>query len=330
MYSVILNAVLYYFYTLPSEQSVVPKLKLADGNEIPQLGFGTFKLEPNTLAEKRIRDAINIGYRHIDTALKYDNEPGIGVALSDILKNGIVKREELWITTKVWNTYHSRPKVMESVRKSLNNLQIDYIDLLLVHWPTAWKENTTVWHPKHPNGSYIDSGVDLLETWRGMEDAFKSGLVKSIGVSNFNHLQLQRVLDAAEIKPTVNQFEVNPYFTQNKLIEFCHNNSVAVTAYAPLGHGNQDLLFNDEVIKQIAITHDKTNAQVILRWHLQRNVIPIPKSAHKYRMMENFDIFDFKLNDYEMANITALNKNMRIFFLNGNENHRDFPFNIEY
>jgi aldehyde reductase len=187
----------------------VPEIKLNDGFDIPIVGLGTWQLGNDIQVTQAIKDAIDVGYRHIDTAYRYDNEKGIGVALRQAIASKRVKREDMFITSKVWNNMHSRPKVIESINASLKNLGLKYLDLALIHWPTGfYEENDSNSYPTYKNGSLIPrtwEKDDYLETWKGLEDAVKSGLTKSIGVSNFNIRQLGRVLDESEIKPVLNQ-----------------------------------------------------------------------------------------------------------------------------
>ncbi|CAG2119033.1 unnamed protein product, partial [Medioppia subpectinata] len=182
----------------------VPPIRLKDGMRIPIIGLGTYNIRDQKVMDRVIEDAVDVGYRHIDTAFEYNNEGLIGNSLQKLFDKKKIKRSDIFITSKVWNTYHRRRKVVEGMRASINNLGLDYLDLALVHWPMAYREGDEN-HPKQANGSSADLDISVVETWRGMEDAYKLGLVKSIGVSNFNSEQLTRVLRDTHIKPVVNQ-----------------------------------------------------------------------------------------------------------------------------
>lgn len=261
-------------------------ITLNNGIRMPQLGFGVWKV-PNEIAMTTVEGAFKAGYRSIDTAKIYGNESGVGEAIA---KSGI-PREELFITTKVWNTDHGYENTLKAFDESLEKLGLDYIDLYLIHWPT----------PKHDN---------YVETYQALEKLYKDGRVKAIGVSNFDIDHLQRILDECEIVPAVNQVEYHPYLQQKELKQFCDKHSIKLEAYSPLMNG-RDIL-QDETIQEIASMRGKTPAQIILRWHLQTGVIVIPKSATPSRMKENLSLFDFELTSKEMEKISTLNRNMRI------------------
>lgn len=237
----------------------------------------------NTCCKK----ALEVGYRSIDTAMIYGNEKGVGRAI----KESNVPREELFITTKVWNADHGYENTLKAFDASLERLGLDYIDLYLIHWPT----------PKYDQ--YVD-------TYKAMEKIYKDGRAKAIGVCNFDIEHLERLLNECEVVPVVNQVERHPYFQQRELQDFCEKHHIILEAYSPLMNG-KDVL-NDSVVKEIAKAHGKTAAQVILRWHLQTGVITIPKSVTPSRIEENFDVFDFELTAEDMEKMTALDRNLRI------------------
>ncbi|XP_074051023.1 1,5-anhydro-D-fructose reductase isoform X2 [Macrotis lagotis] len=257
--------------------------------KIPLLGLGTWKSSPNQVTEA-IKAAIDLGYRHFDCAFIYNNEKEVGEAIEQKIKDGTVKREDLFIVSKAGDD-----------------------DL-----------------PKDQNGMIIASETDYLNTWEAMEDLLSEGLVKAIGVSNFNHKQIERLLNKPDLryKPTNNQIESHPFLTQEKLINYCHSKGISVTAYRPLG-GTSDI-FNEPIIKKIAEKYNKSAAQVLIRFHIQRNVAVIPKSVTPSRIKENFQVFDFELAKEDMDALLSLNKNLRLAQFPGAENHKDYPFNIEY
>lgn len=259
---------------------------LNNGVHMPKLGFGVWQV-PNEEATPAVEKAIEVGYRLIDTATVYQNETGVGKAIA----NSQVPREELFITTKLWNADHGYEKALKAFEESIERLGLDYVDLYLIHWPCP------------------DFGL-YIETYKALEKLYKDGRVKAIGVSNFNIEHLEKIFAECEVVPVVNQVECHPYLQQKELKEFCAKHNIYIEAYSPLMNG-RDVL-NDEVITNIAEKHNKTAAQVILRWHLQNNTIVIPKSVTPSRIEENFNVFDFKLTDEDMEKISTLDRNVRI------------------
>lgn len=266
---------------------MVSSLTLNQGIEIPQIGFGVFLLDPAT-TQQTVEKALEAGYRHIDTATGYHNEKEVGAA---IRASGI-KRSELFVTTKLRNDHHKQGDICGAFERSLSMLDIDYIDLYLIHWPMPLV------------GRYV--GV-----WREFEQFQKDGNVRAIGVSNFHIEHLQRLLDETDVIPAVNQVECHPLFQQRELIEFMNRYDIKLEAWAPLGQGRFPL-DSLEPINTIAIERGKTPAQIILRWHIQEQHIPLPKTSTPSRMVENIDIFDFELNDTEMQSIRSLDTNHRL------------------
>ncbi|OGY17599.1 MAG: hypothetical protein A2784_00630 [Candidatus Chisholmbacteria bacterium RIFCSPHIGHO2_01_FULL_48_12] len=257
---------------------------------IPQIGLGTWKAEKDKVGaavEYAVKEA---GYRHIDCAPIYENEAEIGEELAKL------NRDELFVTSKLWNTDHHPDIVERACRRTLADLKLDYLDLYLMHWGIS--------QPKP---------IPIQTTWRAMEKLVDRGLVKSIGVANFTTMMLVDLLTYARIKPTVNQIEIHPYNSQKELVTYCQQQGIQVTAYSPLGswRGKQVLL-NDLVIKNIAEIHGKTAAQVLIKWSLQRGLVVIPKSTTPERIAENIDVFNFELIDKQMQQINGLNKNQRI------------------
>ncbi|KAF5289444.1 hypothetical protein FQR65_LT11817 [Abscondita terminalis] len=269
----------------------IPKVILNNGTEIPSLGLGTWQAEPNVV-RRAVEDAIDIGYRHIDCAHIYQNLAEVGEGINAKISEGVVTRQDLFITNKLWNTFH-RPGTVEPIlRKDLKDMNLEYFDLYLIHWPTGFKEGESV-YPLGPDGIEF-SDYDYIDTWRAMEDIYKKGLAKAIGISNFNKHQLERVLEIATVKPVMNQVECHPYMNQKPLIEFCKSKDIVVTGYSPLGSpgreeaSTQPKLLEDPKLAEIAKKHGKSVAQIALRYQVQRGVIPIPKSTKKKRLVGKF------------------------------------------
>jgi diketogulonate reductase-like aldo/keto reductase len=265
-------------------KSLTSTTTLHNGVEMPWFGLGVFKVEEGQQVEDSVKKAIHAGYKSIDTAAIYKNEQGVGKAI----KESGVPREELFITTKLWNADQGYESTLKAFDESLEKLGLDYLDLYLVHWPVK--------------GKYV-------ETWKALEKLYKDGKVRAIGVSNFQIHHLQDILDVAEVKPMVNQVEYHPKLSQVELLNFCKENGIQLEAWSPLMQGE---LLQDGLLKEIAAIHNKSVAQVILRWDLQNGVVTIPKSVKENRIKENADIFDFELSQEEMQKIHALNENKRI------------------
>ncbi|CAJ0582209.1 unnamed protein product, partial [Mesorhabditis spiculigera] len=295
-----------------------PKILLSSGHKMPQIGLGTWLAKPGEVANA-VEQALKIGYRHIDCAVSYENQHEIGPVFKKALEAGQLTREELFVTSKVWNTRHSYNKAKQCVGDILRELQLDYLDLCLIHWPVGYFEDTDEVWPKDANGKMRYSDVHFTETWRAMEDLVDEGRVRSIGLSNFNHHQIDEVLTVARIKPAVLQVELHPYFQQRRLRDYCQTNGIAVTAYSPLGNpamafrkqGDPSIL-SDPVFLGIAAEVGKSPAQVALRWAIQEGIIIIPKSVSEKRLKENIDIFDFELSGSQIEKIRGADRNWRI------------------
>ena len=268
-----------------TQATSIPAVTLHDGVEIPQLGFGVFQVPPDD-TQKVVEEALGVGYRHIDTAAAYRNERGVGAAIA---ASGI-PREELFVTTKLWNSQQGYEATLGASQKSLDRLGFDYVDLYLIHWP-------------------VPTEGRALETWRAFERICEEGRSRTIGVSNFRVEDLEMLEREAETQPTVNQIELHPHFPQAELRAWHLEHRLATEAWSPLAQG--DLLIN-ETIAAVAARHEKTPAQVILRWHLQLGNVVIPKSVTPARIRENFELFDFELNDDDMTEIAALDVGQRI------------------
>ena len=253
---------------------------LSNGVKMPIVGFGTCPIDDGFEITMAIKECIKAGYRHIDTAAKYDNEKGIGVAL----RNVSVDRSDIFVTGKVWHTDHGYEETLKAFTLTINKLQTGYLDLYLMHYPDPL--NT--------------------ETWRALEHLYKNGFVRAIGVSNFKINKLQEILDIAEIKPMVNQIEFHPQCTQNRLREYCHSHNIQFEAWSPLIRGTcGDIV----LLQSLADKYNKTVAQIVLRWDIQLGVVTIPKTINPMRMTENLDIFDFVISDDDMALISGLDQN---------------------
>lgn len=259
---------------------------------LPSRGLGTWRSEN---LKETIKTAIELGYRHIDTASMYKNEETIGEVLEDFFNSGQLKREEIFITTKIWND--EKEDVEGSLKRSLKKLKLDYVDLYLIHWPMGYydKENKLILKP-------------LYKTWREMEECVRKKLCRSIGVSNFNVQLLLDLLSYAEIKPAVNQIEVNPYYSRANLVKFCQEFNIQVVGFQPFCRLKIDVL-NDPVIVNLAQKYKKKASQIILNWSLSRGVAVIPKSENKERLKENLECIDFVIEKEDMEKINEMNRN---------------------
>lgn len=274
-------------------QSIFDKVVLHNGVKMPAFGLGVYKVEEGIQIEETINTALNLGYRLIDTASFYKNEEGVGRAI----RSSGIPREDLFITTKVWNSEQGYDSALKAFEESIERLGLEYLDLYLVHWPVK--------------GKYI-------ETWRALEKLYTEGKVRAIGVSNFKVHHLQDLLGHCSEKPTVNQVELHPLLSQQELRDYCQMHNIKIEAWSPLSRGR---FLDEHVLRQIGASYGKTSAQVILRWHLQNHIIPIPKSVNPARLKENAELFDFELSQEEMKIIDGLNKDQRF---GADPDHIDF------
>lgn len=274
----------------------VPMITLNNGVEMPQLGFGVFQVPDLRQAEAAVKDALEVGYRLIDTATAYQNEEAVGRAIN----NSGIKREDIFVTSKLWVSDFTYDRAKKGIDASLQRLNMGYMDLYLLHQPYG----------------------DVMGAWRALEEAYKAGKIRAIGVSNFYADQLKNLELTMTVQPVVNQIEVSPWYQQTDEVKFNQGEKVQVEAWAPFAEGKHDI-FNNTTIGQIAKKYGKTNGQVILRWLLQRGITVIPKSVHRERMAENLAVFDFELTTAEMQTMATLDKKESQFF-----DHRD-PVTIE-
>ncbi|CAH1175846.1 unnamed protein product [Phaedon cochleariae] len=311
--------------------SRVPTVTFNNGKKFPIFGLGTWKSKPGEVTQA-VKDAIDIGYRHIDCAHVYGNEKEVGAGLAAKFADGTVKREDVFITSKLWNTMHRPDLVEPALKETLKNLGLAYLDLYLIHWPFALKEDGALF-PTNPDGTVAYSDADYVDTWKAMEAVQKKGLTTSIGVSNFNKRQLERLLQNSTIPPVTNQIEVHPYLNQQRLIDYLKSKNIVVTAYSPLGSrdrpnakpGDVELL-DDAKISQIAKKYNKTPAQVVLKYQVQRGCITIPKSVNKSRIQQNFEIWDFTLSQEDIDLINTFDCNGRTCPYDDAFTHKDHPF----
>lgn len=302
-------------------------ISLPTRRALPSVGLGLWKI-PNAAVSSLVAEAARQGYRHFDCASDYGNEAEAGEGFRRILKEGICKREDLWVTSKLWNTHHRPEHVPAAVKKTLHDLQLEELDLYLMHFPIALRHVPI--DVRYPAGWVFDPGsprpvmepdpVPLSDTWQAMEELVSAGLVRDVGVCNFGVSLLRDLMAHATIAPAVLQIELHPYLTQEKLLRFCRESNIAVTAFSPLGAPSYvplgmadagESVLNHPVVQQIANTVSRTPAQVVLRWGVQRGTAVVPKTARPERLVENLNLFDFELSDSDMQAISGLNANRR-------------------
>lgn len=314
---------------------------LSDGHFIPVLGFGTalHSKDPKSKAVEVTKFAINAGFRHFDCAHCYQNEEEVGLVIRSKMEDGTLKREDIFCTSKLWPTF-SRPELVQpALKTSLKKLQLDYIDLYLIHFPTPVQPGEDLL-PKDEHGKLLCDTVDLCDTWEAMEKCKDAGLAKSIGVSNFNRRQLEMILNkpGLKYKPVCNQVECHPYLNQSKLLDFCKSKDIVLVAYSALGttrdkiwvDQSSPVLLEDPVLCALAKKHQRSPALIALRYQLQRGVVVLAHSSNEKRIQEITQVFEFQLTSEDMKILDGLNRNFRYNTANYFAGHPDHPFSDEY
>ena len=294
------------------------QLTFSNGDAMPAIGLGTWKSAPGEV-HNAVVEAIRAGYRHIDCAAAYGNETEVGQAIRKVITDGTVSREELWITSKLWNSQHREADVRPALQKTLDDLQLDYLNLYLMHWPIAFRADVEGFPEKGEDFLSLEE-VPLIETWGAMEQGVDDGLIKHIGVSNFSIRKISDLKQQAQHAPEVNQVEMHPLLQQLDLFDYCRSENVHVTAYSPLGSGDRperlrkedDVnLLEEDTIRQIARKHDCSPAQVLLQWGVQRGTAVIPKSVNPKRIRENLAAANVPLDEDDMQQIARLDRHAR-------------------
>jgi len=292
-------------------------LEFRNGDEMPILGLGTWKSAPGEVYDA-VKVALDAGYRHVDCAPIYGNESEVGRALRESFDEGVVDRDDVWVTSKLWNDAHAPGDVRPALEQTLDDLQLDVLDLYLIHWPVAQKRGVNL--PQSPDDLISLDERPISETWQAMEALVEDGLVRHIGVSNFNIPKLDTLMQGATIAPEMNQIELHPYLQQRDVVEFAQENGVHLTAYSPLGSkdrpddlkdDDEPILLEDPTINEIADRHDVTAAQVLIQWAIQRDTAVIPKSVNEGRIKENLAAADVRLTDEDVAEIVELDRSRR-------------------
>ena len=292
-------------------------LQFDNNDTMDTIGLGTWKATGNEL-KTAVKQALSAGMRHIDTASIYGNETEIGEALTEVFAEGQISRKDVFVTSKLWNDAHQKDYVGSALKESLKKLQLDYLDLYLIHWPVAFKPGVMM--PSSQNEYVSLNEVPILETWKEMEVAKEAGYTRHIGVSNFSKKKLEDLISKSNSKPEVNQVEMHPLLQQNDLVAYCNTQGIKVTAYSPLGSGdrsaamkgeNEPNLMDISEIKSIAAKHNVSPAQVLINWHLHRNISVIPKSTTKDHIVANYEAAKISLDAEDMQIIASLDKNYR-------------------
>lgn len=294
-------------------------LRLQNSDELSMIGLGTFKSEPGVM-HATVTEALKLGYRHIDCAPVYGNQPEVGEAFNSFLKQNVMSRSQVWITSKLWNDSHDPDDVRPALEKTLTDLNLDFLDLYLMHWPVAVKKGLFL--PRTADDLISLKSLPLEKTWHAMEKLVDQGLCRHIGVSNFSVNKLKSLCAIAEIKPEVNQIELHPYLQQPEMFKFCNNEKITITAYSPLGspdrperlrEESEPVLLQEPAILSLAEKHAVTPAQILLSWLVSKGVIAIPKSTNPARMKQNLAATEVKLSNDDMGIIEQLDRNYRYY-----------------
>ncbi len=292
-------------------------LKFKNGDNMPAIGLGTWKSDKGKVGEA-VKIALNNGYRHVDCAATYGNEAEIGTAFKEIFQEGKIRREDVWVTSKLWNDSHKKEEVIPALKQTLKDLQLDYLDLYLIHWPVAFKHGVSF--PSKDEDYLSLEEVPTIETLNAMVEAKKQGLVKHIGVSNFSSKKLEDLMSKTNDNPEMNQVELHPFLPQVDLLEFCRENDIHCTAYSPLGSGDRSeqmkakdepSLLKETAILEVAKKHDASPAQVLIKWAVTRDTAVIPKSTSKDHIVSNLESINLKLDEEDLKKIAGIERNFR-------------------